>query len=149
MSLKKVLMSGSGNKKYSMKDRKDIPCLQTNLLERWANLIRGFYGHPVYLGGSQLVKDAPRDVDVFVIIPDDEFKLRYQCDDIKQWGLRYNNGLWDDSNWNWADDISHKSLQAMKFIRMQIDFKLYPQSYQDEFYKDKELLQLDTYRQPI
>lgn len=129
-----------------MKEKVEIKCLENDLVIRYANNVSGFFGHPCYLVGSQLTKDNPRDVDLLIIIPDEEFVLRYinQHDAIGendrqkcvQWGLRHINGLYNESNWKWAKDISHKSLQGMRFARAYIDLKVYPQSYQDDYHKD-------------
>jgi len=46
-------------------------------LAGWANQIAARYGHPVYLVGSALVEEKPRDVDIVVILPDEEFTNRF------------------------------------------------------------------------
>lgn len=135
-----------------IKEEKDILCLKGSLLVRYANGIAGFYGHPVYLVGSQLYKDHPRDVDLACIIPNNEFVKRYinqvevvgTTDEEKceQWGLRYQSGLYNESNWAWAKDVSHKSLQGMDYTRMAIDLKVYPQQYQDDNFGDKPKLKI-------
>jgi hypothetical protein len=43
---------------------------ETHSLVRFANKMCGFYGHPVYLVGSQLTSETPRDVDLVCVIPD-------------------------------------------------------------------------------
>ena len=129
---------------------KDLTCP----LRLDANQTSGFYGHPVYLGGSALFKQKPRDIDLFIIIPDSEFVLRYINQkvtiglDIKekvtQWGSRFKLGTFDESNWVWCDDMVHKSLQSMRRTDMLIDLKVFPQSYQEYYYGHKPLLRLDT-----
>lgn len=117
-----------------------------SLLVRWANLISGFYGKPVYLVGSSTVKGNPRDIDVVCVIPDEEFMLRYQVDSIEQWGLRYRSGSFDlhESTWRWADDCCHKALQGMQFTHKYIDFKVYPESYDKSQFADKVKIKLDA-----
>lgn len=142
---------GAAGEKHR-KDKSKIPCLQNDLLIRWANHVAGFYGHPVYLVGSQLYKDDPRDVDVACIIPDAEFVIRFinqakvigntDFEKCQQWGYRYRSGLYDESNWVWAKDVSHKSLQGMRATMMQIDLKVYPQCYQDENFQGKPIMKL-------
>lgn len=119
---------------------------EASLIVRWANLIRAFYGHPVYLVGSSLTKENPRDCDVVCVIPDEEFILRYGVDDVKQWGFRYRSGSFDlhESCWKWADDVVHKSLQGMRFTRKYIDFKVFPESYDLEHFKEFQKLKLDS-----
>jgi len=127
-----------------------------DLVIRWANHMSGFFGHPVYLVGSQLYKTEPRDCDIVCIIPNDEFVLRYinqstvigHTDDEKadQWTLRYQCGMYNESNWLWCDDMSHKSLQGMNQTLQLIDFKVYPQGYIDRYqktYREKPILRID------
>lgn len=135
-----------------MKDQKDIPCLKGNLLIRWANHIAGFYGHPVYLVGSQLHKDNPRDVDLVCIIPDDEFVTRFinqfevighnDLEKCEQWYLRWQSGLYNESNWVWAKDVSHKSLQGMRFTSMNVDLKILSRLMQDKNYQNKPIMKI-------
>src|SRR4051812_25707708 len=47
------------------------------LLRGWANQIAARYGHPVYIIGSALFEERPRDVDVVCILPDKEFRNRF------------------------------------------------------------------------
>jgi hypothetical protein len=47
------------------------------LLHGWANQIAARFNQPVYLVGSALVEEKPRDTDVVVILTDEEFLARY------------------------------------------------------------------------
>jgi hypothetical protein len=47
------------------------------LLHGWANQIAARFNRPVYLVGSALREAKPRDTDVVVILPDEEFRARY------------------------------------------------------------------------
>jgi hypothetical protein len=135
-----------------MKERTEIKCLQSDILIRCANNLSGFYGQPVYLVGSQLTKDDPRDVDIVIILPHDEFVLRYinqretigitNDEKCYQWGLRWKSGLYNESNWVWAKDVSHKCLQAMKWTSMYIDLKVLPLCYHLEHYSDHPILKI-------
>lgn len=90
-----------------------LPLPSNHKLVIWANQIRGFYGHPVYLVGSQTTgKENPRDVDVVCGIPDSEFTLRYG--DINEWLEEGVTGQWTDVRWKWADDCSKRSIDGME-----------------------------------
>lgn len=120
---------------------------ETNLLVRWANLMTDFYGHATYLVGSALIKDNPRDYDIVIIIPDVEFELRYKGlnnGDVKDFIQDLESGLWRKITWNWSDDCVHKSLHGMQYTWKYIDFKIFPESYQEYFYKGKLMLRIDT-----
>lgn len=100
-----------------------LPLAPENRLVRWANAIRGFYGHPIYLVGSQITaKEDPRDVDVICIIPDREFELRYGP--VELWGQEGDTGLWAETRWKWSDDCVKKSLHGMEETKLCIDFKV-------------------------
>lgn len=102
-----------------------LPLPPDHRLVKWANGIRGFYGHPVLLVGSQVTgKENPRDVDIVCAIPDDEFELRYG--DVNLWLQEGGTGLWTDVRWKWADDCVKKSLDGMRCTKLQIDFKVQP-----------------------
>lgn len=137
-----------------MKDPKGIPCLKNDRLERHANGLAGFFGHSVFLVGSQLTRDDPRDVDLVIIIPDSEFVLRYinqfevightDQEKCEQWGYRYLSGLYNESNWVWARDMVHKNLKAMEVTSMLVDLKVLPESYHKRQYADKPKLKIST-----
>lgn len=125
-------------------------------LIRWANAMSGFFGHPVYLVGSQLTKEKPRDIDIVVVIPDNDFKLRYiaydheYCknrhtvtDHVEQWRMRYKTGIYEPSNWLWWDDMCHKSLQGCLYTNSLVDFKVISQFHDDKDYKDTPKLRID------
>lgn len=124
-----------------------LPLSPENKLVRWANSIRVFYGHPVYLVGSQLTKENPRDVDVCCILPDDEFELRYGP--VDQWIDEGCSGLYTNLRWNWGDDVVKKCMHGRKETKLEIDFKVIPQKFDIEQYgmgKEKFFpkLKLDT-----
>jgi hypothetical protein len=127
---------------------------ETHSLVRFANKMCGFYGHPVFLVGSQLNSETPRDVDVVCEIPDIEFKLRYFSDwldsdltlnqEVDKFFLAIHTGLHTEEHWNWYDDLSKKSLFGMRTLHIPIDFKVYPKSYVNENFKGLPKLRLDT-----
>ena len=127
---------------------------ETDRLVRFANKMCGFYGHPVYLVGSQLTSETPRDVDLVCIIPDVEFKLRWLPDwwlgenmiteEIEKFFLGIHTGIHDQEQWNWYEDLLKKSLFGIKETRLPLDFKVYPKSYTDKHYENKPKKRLDT-----
>lgn len=46
-------------------------------LRAWAQRVADAEGHPIYLVGSALTKDRPRDIDVSIIVPHDLFVARF------------------------------------------------------------------------
>ena len=128
-----------------------IKILESDLITRWANAMSGFYGHPIYLVGSQLTKTNPRDVDIVCVIPDEEFKLRYiqiyhkehHDIEIQQWYSRYMCGLYNESNWLWWRDCHAKSIQGMRNTRQMIDFKVWAESTDKGNFYHKPKLRLD------
>lgn len=119
-------------------------------LRRWANLIRGHYGHPVYLCGSWVKgKENPRDIDIICIIPDEEFEMRYGP--VKDWEEEGRTGIWTEGRWKWADDCAKKWRHGQQFIqnRGTIDFKVLPQSHHDASGEKDRVYQLDTRDEPI
>ncbi len=127
---------------------------ETSSLVRFANKMCGFYGHPVYLVGSQLTSESPRDIDVVCELPDPEFKLRFFPDwwdsdlsekqEIEKFFLGIHSGLHKTEHWNWYEDNLKKTLFAMKMLHIPIDFKVYPKSYCEDNFKDKPKMRLDT-----
>jgi hypothetical protein len=138
--------------------RKGIEFEETHPLVRFANKMCGFYGHPVYLVGSQLTSDNPRDVDVVCIMSDEDFKMRWFPDAapasnneagalqelIDRFYLGIHTGIHRDEHWYYYSDMVKKSLFGTKATYLPIDFKVEAKSYADTHYKDKPILRLDT-----
>ncbi len=113
-----------------------------HILVRWANKIRAFYGYAVYLEGSALTKKNPKDYDIFCIIPDEDFELRYG--NTKIWKKEYMFGeIIEGIIWGWAEDCYKKSINGMKFTKLNIDFKVIPQDFDNKVY---ERIRLDLCR---
>ena len=120
-----------------------IPLSIESWLVRWANRMRGYYGHPIYLVGSQLSDNPnPNDVDVICILPDAEFKLRF-CN-IDDWMNEGGTYMYTEPvRWKWSDRCIKDTLDGMAHTRMNIDFKVIPHS--DALaYENKPRLKLDT-----
>lgn len=120
-----------------------LPLEPTHPLVRWANSIRGFYGHPVYLVGSQLTdKPDPRDVDVICVIPNDEFTLRFG--DVYKWLDEGGTGQWTDVRWRWSDHCVKKWKQGCLETGLNLDFKVIPMCAHIGEYGDHPTHRLDT-----
>jgi predicted nucleotidyltransferase len=119
-----------------------LPLAPENRLVRWANAISAFYGFPVYLVGSQLTKDNPRDVDVCVVLPDDVFEVRYG--NVDKWIDEGASGLYSELRWGWADDVVKKCMHGREATKLEIDLKVIPEKYDKEHYKDLSKYRLDT-----
>ena len=105
-----------------------LPLAPENRIVRWANAISAFYGHPLYLVGSQLYeKKKPSDVDIVCPIPDAEFAIRYG--DVEQWQDEGISGLYSELRWDWADDCYKRSMAGTSDTKMVIDFKVQPMSH--------------------
>lgn len=102
-----------------------LPLDKTHPLVRWANSIRGLYGQPVYLVGSQITgKENPRDVDVVCAIPDDEFTIRFG--DVNDWMQEGGTGLWTEIRWKWSDECIKRWKEASLETGLNVDFKIQP-----------------------
>lgn len=102
-----------------------MPLNNDHTLVRWANKISGYYGHPVYLVGSQVTGiNKPRDTDVVCAIPNDEFAIRYG--NLNDWLDEGVTGDWTAVRWKWADDCVKRSLDGRVETNLTIDFKVQP-----------------------
>jgi hypothetical protein len=123
-----------------------LPLEPTHRLVRWANAIRGFYGHPIFLVGSQITgAEDPRDVDVICVIPDHEFMLRFGPPDL--WHQEGETGMWGHTRWIWSDDCVKKTNHGMRETGLFIDFKVLPESAHEGYHnihKEFPPYRLDT-----
>lgn len=122
-----------------------FPLAPEHRLVRWANMIRAFYGHPIWLVGSQLGPGIGRDVDVVCVLPDPVFALRYDLP-APVWKQELQSGVVGEEFWAWSDDVVKKSEHGMRYTRLPIDFKTQPVSYARQLYSRHLRLQLDTRR---
>ena len=103
----------------------NIPLGEESRLVRWSNAVAAFYGHHVYMVGSQLQnKVNPRDVDIVCAIPDKEFEIRYGS--VEKYLDELKTGMYTDITWRVAADSNKKSLHGMKETKLPIDFKVQP-----------------------
>jgi hypothetical protein len=125
-----------------------LPKENFEILQSWANELRGFYDAPVYLCGSALQKENYRDVDVRIILSDYEFGCRYgilyqalEC--TKQWIEEGSTGKWTNIRWKWSDDCTKITRRGWNITNLNIDFQVYPESYCENRYKGLPKLKID------
>lgn len=112
---------------------------RAHILRGWANQVAARFAAPVYLVGSALFEEDPRDVDIVVILPDAAFAARYEsCGDFQALGSQVSEGAR-----RWAADVAKIGGQLALFHRMNVDFKIQPQSHADRFY-DGWRLRIDS-----
>lgn len=93
-------------------------------LAPWANQIAARYGRPVYLVGSALQLQDPRDVDVRCIITDKEFEARFGR--VEDW---VKASWWpskNDGSLRYAMEIGDLSREASLVLSKNIDFQVQP-----------------------
>lgn len=124
-----------------------IPSLNKNellRLQQWANTISGYYGVPVYLCGSALLKKNPRDYDIRICLDDRDFVVRYgSSTDLEKWCAEKALGMWDHSHWAWSDDCVKRTKNGWAETQRNIDFQIQPE-YQWDMYKKLPRVRLDT-----
>lgn len=129
---------------------REVPEPHIKALLRFANEMAGWYQAPVYLCGSALKKAKPRDIDLRVHLPDEEFGLRYGLamnaeEAVKRWVEQGATGEWTNIRWRWSDDCVKRTKRAWKNTNLNVDFQVYPESYALAFYKTRKRVRLDTW----
>jgi hypothetical protein len=108
----------------------------------WANQMYSRFGYPVYLVGSSLFTENPRDIDIRINLPDNVFIARYGP--INQWMSDTWKPVWGIARQNWAKDMSKLSLEACLALKMNIDFQVEPIIAVYSWHKNKPKLRIDT-----
>lgn len=139
-----------------MIEKSQIKCLKNNRIERWANIQSGFFNGRVYLVGSSLTKEDPRDTDIVCIISDYDFCWRYglyakHSEDkeehrkaCEEWYENYKTGTYDDTHWYWCKDVVHKAQQGARFIAtINIDYKVISETMDKINFNEKLKLRID------
>lgn len=117
-------------------------------LRRWANRLRGRYGAPIYLCGSALreANPDPRDWDVRIMLPDDDFALRFGP--VDEWRDEGCTGLWTRTRWRWSDQCVKDTRDFAAWVHLPGDVQIYPESHAATLYADCPRVRLDTYEPP-
>lgn len=98
-------------------------------LRRWITEMSNFYRLPVYLCGSALFdfNTHPRDWDVRIEMPDDEFARRFGP--WGEWEEQGGSGDWGPVRWKWSDECVKRSKGGWLSTGLNIDFQIYPVSH--------------------
>ncbi|WP_221039213.1 hypothetical protein [Gelria sp. Kuro-4] len=107
-------------------------------LDAVARTLARKYSCPIYLVGSALNTDTPRDVDILAIMPDDEFAKRYGS--VKEWVQQGETGDWGEARWRWSRECTRQTKQLWRVTDMKIDFQIQPESYANSYKAPKLLL---------
>lgn len=92
----------------------------------WANQIASRFDAKVYLVGSVLYSDDPRDVDIRVVIPDDLFEARYGS--VLEWIDETWRTPWGECRQKWSRDIRKIGNDLARIYHLNIDFQIDPES---------------------
>lgn len=109
---------------------------------RNANGLALRYGGPVYLVGGALTDEAPRDYDVRIIVPRNEFNRLYDVADITK---RRVDDLYEYTSWEWRRGYDNLKQSRIMSSRMWVCVDLQIQSEQEaNNYLGKPRLRLDS-----
>jgi hypothetical protein len=90
-------------------------------LSKWACQIAGRFSSPVYLVGSALTKEYPRDIDVVVILSDEDFFNRYGLKAIE---TQVVGDTVDEKYRRYWEDVAKLTRWASMNHNLNIDFKI-------------------------
>lgn len=96
------------------------------VLEGWANQTAARFCAPVYLVGSALVETHPRDVDLVIILPLEDFVARYG--DPTEWRWQSLMPEWSDGSLRWAADVAKLGGFCSRVHKLNIDLKIQPRN---------------------
>jgi hypothetical protein len=108
------------------------------VLQGWANQMAARFGAPVYLVGSSLTEVQPRDVDIVIILPLDDFVARYG--NSPDWKWHTLEPGWDDGSLRWAADVAKLGAFCSRVHKLNVDLKITPPV---DWHKGKPRLRLD------
>jgi hypothetical protein len=111
-------------------------------LHGWACQTAVRFGAPVYLVGSTLTEDAPRDVDISIVLSDEDFAGRYG--DVQQWDSEMYGIEWGEARQRWAEDQVKLTRHLVTGYRMNVDLKIEPIFRAAAIYQGKPRVRLDT-----
>lgn len=107
-----------------------------------ANALYARFGHPVWLVGSVLTSPEPRDVDIRIMIPTDEFEARFGpwqlcCAD---WELGWEQ---HPKTKRWAMACAKEGRWFSTLLQQNVDFQIQADRLR-EHHADKPRVRLDT-----
>lgn len=108
-------------------------------LTKLANQWYGYYGGPVYLVGSALDKEDPRDIDIRVVITNQDFERLFGK--YEDFVVEYNSGKFGSCSWRWVEDRLKRCRTGYVETNANIDFSCYAEDMWDP---TLPFLRLDT-----
>lgn len=96
----------------------------TSALRAWADCLAARFSAPVLLVGSAVTCDDPRDVDIRVILPDDQFEFRYGTS-VEEWLHSRPGPLW-------VRDVAKLNEDGVHRLRVNLDLQIVPASEASE-----------------
>lgn len=88
------------------------------IASHWGQYMAARYNGAVFLVGSVLTKENPRDIDLRVVVADKEFCGRYGLESYGHF-----------PNQAWVDDMAKRNGELANDFGINIDFQVYPASY--------------------
>lgn len=111
-------------------------------LHGWACQVAVRFSAPVYLVGSTLTEDDPRDTDISIVLSDDDFAARYG--DVQEWDSEMYGTEWGAARQRCAEDQVKLTRHLVKGYRMNVDLKIEPLFRAEAIYQGKPRVRLDT-----
>lgn len=109
-----------------------MPCLSYDSLVGLANRLKHFYGGYVYLVGSALWKKEPRDIDIRLILPDEQFEIL--IGNVNSWIYQIETGQWKEECYKWSKMCTQETHYFWHETGLNIDFQIYPESFSRKRY---------------
>ena len=109
--------------------RNFIPIADFEKLVSYSNKMALYYFCPVFLLGSSLEHSHYNDVDVFIVLPDRYFNLRYGVND-------YMTRL--------SRDMEKRWLMGCEATGLNLDLKILPKTAFIKKYSDQQMIRLDN-----
>lgn len=111
-------------------------------LTGWSNQMAARFARPVYLCGSALKLQHPRDYDIRIVLTDEEFEHRYgdPC--------FYESSAWLPKRFpqmlSYYEDMAKLTRQGVLACHLNLDFQVHPMKFaQKERYRDQPRKRLD------
>jgi hypothetical protein len=112
------------------------------MLHGWACQVATRFGAPVYLVGSTLTEENPRDTDISIVLSDEEFAARYG--DVQAWDREMYGIEWGAGRQRWAEDQIKLTRYLVTGYRLNVDLKIEPLFRAEAIYQGKRRVRLDT-----
>jgi hypothetical protein len=114
---------------------------QLERLKYFANSTAAYLFCPIYLGGSALYKENPRDVDIFAVISDWDFYLRFGR--WQDWTKERRAMFTGEITWKLARECHKRWRQGCAETMLCLDFKIIPAILQIKNYSHLPVYRLD------